>query len=104
MYRQGDVLLIRCGDLPEGAEGAEARSVVLAEGKVTGHAHRVVGPMAELLDLSTPDVVGRLRLRLPAGGRLVHDEHRPIVLPAGEYEVRLQRTLTSAGLWEQVRD
>jgi hypothetical protein len=59
---------------------------VLAEGEATGHAHRVRpsrGAKAHLLELGD-----RLFLRVLNGdATVVHEEHRPITLPPGEYEV-----------------
>lgn len=105
MYRHGDVLLIRrddeAADPPDAAETAE---VIVAEGEVTGHAHRVRGVGVRLRDVSTTTRGGRLRLDVPAGGRITHEEHRTIVLEPGVYEVRHQRTATQAGTWERVMD
>lgn len=106
LYRHGDVLLRRLGDSPELADARARDEVVVAEGEVTGHAHRVRGERVELRDESdnSGDVLGKLRLYLPQGGTITHEEHGPIDLPPGMYEVRHQRTQTQAGVWERVRD
>ena len=103
MYRQGDVLLIRRDD-PPATTTDEPAEVIVAEGEVTGHAHRVQGRGVRLRDLSDERTEGRLRLEVPHGGRIVHEEHKVIVLEPGSYEVRHQRTMTQPGLWERVRD
>lgn len=104
MYRHGDVLLIR-RDAPEAAaEAVIDQEVVVAEGEVTGHAHRVRGRGATLRDLSTASREGILRLNLPQGGVIAHEEHGPISLPPGLYEVRIQQTMTQRGVWERVAD
>lgn len=108
MYRHGDVLLIRRDDLPPADDPRESE-VIVAEGEATGHAHRVTGPGVELRDESDDtgdhsDVLDRLRLYLPDGGTITHEEHGEIDLPPGKYEVRIQRTMTQRGVWEQVRD
>lgn len=61
----------------------------LAEGEATGHTHRVEEPdQAELYE----DEGGRILLRILAGDvRVVHEEHAPVTLPAGDYEVRRVR-------------
>ena len=107
IYRHGDVLLVRLPDEQrekiDPSETTDAECVV-AEGEVTGHAHRVRGPGVRLRDLSDTEIEGRLRLDVPRGGTITHEEHRMIVLEPGTYEVRHQRTMTSPGIWERVRD
>ena len=86
-YRQGDVLLCRvekvrtrCEPLP-----AEAGRVIVAEGEQSGHAHALVPQRARLIR------GGRL-LRVGAGGAaLSHEEHAPILLPQGDYQILRQR-------------
>ncbi|WP_026342778.1 hypothetical protein [Nocardia sp. BMG111209] len=97
MFRQGDVLIVPMaeeavpGHLREApGEPRDARGrMVLALGEVSGHAHALTAP-GRLLR-SDPSV--RL-LHLPEGGRLVHEEHAPIVLPKGWYRVVRQREYT----------
>ena len=93
MYRQGDVLIIpversrvpACAPVPRDRRGR----MVLARGEATGHAHAVGGPGLELLaDLDDPE---RMFLDVPAHGRVSHEEHGPIPLPAGVYRVVRQR-------------
>ena len=64
---------------------------VLAEGEVTGHTHRIEEPgAAELLECG-----GTLYLRVIADrATVVHQEHRPLALPHGEYRVWQQREYT----------
>jgi len=96
MYRQGDVLLVRT-DRPLGGQARpvprEAGRVVLARGEATGHAHAIDSPLAELFE----EQDGRLYLRVSAGAepvRLIHQQHDPIALPPGVYEVRRQHEYT----------
>jgi hypothetical protein len=81
--QQGDVT-IEAKPVPAGAQ--KKGGLVLAEGEVTGHAHRVKpsnGAEAEMLELG-----GRIFLRILGGdATVVHEEHKPITLPAGEYEI-----------------
>ncbi|WP_371479544.1 hypothetical protein [Kitasatospora sp. NBC_00315] len=99
MYRQGDVLIVpveealvpaSTGALPRQPRDARGR-LVLALGEVTGHAHAVVGP-GELL--REPGPFAAAWLRLPEGGRVVHEEHAVIPLPKGWYRVVRQREYT----------
>ncbi|MFI2762067.1 hypothetical protein ACH5A3_24890 [Streptomyces echinatus] len=96
MYRQGDVLLVPVADeavpvhvtdAPREQRDGRGR-LVLALGEVTGHTHAVVGP-GELVREAGP--FGPMLLHLPKGGRVVHEEHAQIVLPAGWYRVVRQR-------------
>ena len=89
-YRQGDVLLIEA----EGAIDPAARKVkredgriILAHGEATGHAHAIDETDAELWEAPT----GRRHLRLVKPAALLHEEHAPISLPSGLYDVRRQR-------------
>jgi hypothetical protein len=89
-YRQGDVLVVAVDAIPPSATpvpGQDGR-LVLAEGEATGHAHAVASPHAILLSDEETD---RRFLRLAADAVLGHEEHAPILLPAGSYEVRRQR-------------
>lgn len=92
IYRQGDVLIRRIKSLP--TQKAQPRLTgILAYGEVTGHAHRVEDPaLAEVLE------VGKgLFLRVGSEGvRIVHEEHAPVSLPAGDYEIEIQREYTPA--------
>jgi hypothetical protein len=88
MYRQGDVLLRSAERLPRGAKQQE--DGVVARGEATGHAHRVTGDGAVFRD---PDSQ-QLWVRVMSSATVVHEEHRPIVLPRGIYEVIGQREYT----------
>src|ERR1043166_110608 len=92
LYRQGDVLLKRTEALPMGVNvkgiAVSRPSGVLAEGEATGHAHRVEDPAAAHV-LAMGD---KLYLRVRGGGvRVTHEEHAPITLEPGDYEVIRQR-------------
>jgi hypothetical protein len=89
MYRQGDVLFVKIRRAPKGERKPRANGHIL-EGEATGHVHRVCES-----DLATGEVyeIGdRLFLSAAAEGiSIVHDEHAPIALPPGDYEVVRQR-------------
>ncbi len=94
MFRQGDVLLVPIPDsqLPEAVVplARDARGkLVLALGEATGHAHAVGAPDADLLaDAADLD---RRFLRIVTGAVLTHEEHDPIPLSSGLYQVVRQR-------------
>lgn len=99
MYRQGDVLIVpvareavpaSVATLPQQSRDGRGR-LVLALGEATGHTHAVLGP-GTLTRESGP--LGQAWLRLPEGGRVVHEEHAAIALPRGWYRVVRQREYT----------
>jgi hypothetical protein len=87
--RQGDILLLKCeqprGDREEVARDARGR-LILAEGEATGHAHAIAAKAAALVI-----VAGMMYLHLEEQAQWVHEEHAPIDLPPGWYEVRRKR-------------
>jgi hypothetical protein len=94
MFRQGDVLLVPIPDsqLPEDevplARDTRGR-LVLALGEATGHAHAVGAPDADLLAAAAD--LDRRFLRIVTEAVLTHEEHDPIPLPPGLYQVVRQR-------------
>ena len=90
IYRQGDVLIRRIQSLP--MQTAQPRlNGILAYGEVTGHAHKV----EDLTHTEVLDIGNGLYLRVGEEGvRVVHEEHGAITLPAGNYEVEIQREYT----------
>lgn len=91
LYRQGDVLIRRINSIPSGLTPVprEDGRVILAHGEVTGHAHVVEGEV-EFLATDLAEMQGRF-LRVLADAQVVHDEHRPMALAPGCYEVIRQR-------------
>ncbi|MDH4247142.1 MAG: hypothetical protein OEW39_04935 [Deltaproteobacteria bacterium] len=89
IYRQGDILLIRLPD-EDRVEGKplekEDGRVILAYGEATGHVHAITDPGALLFAFGEQR---QLLLENPA--MLSHEEHAPISLPAGRYQVIRQR-------------
>ena len=106
MFRQGDVLLrpIDPSELPDGlvpAPPGRTRGLVLATGEATGHAHVVTGP--DVTTWTLPDQAEVLFLIVRGHGRLSHEEHGPIGVPAGHYQVIRQREYVP-GAWRPVAD
>lgn len=96
--RQGDVILIPDTDTGS-ALGQKQSHLVLAEGEVTGHAHRISSGEAELYERE-----GTLYLRvLSETALLTHEEHHAITVPQGNWVVRIQREYEPAG-WRYVAD
>ena len=98
VWRQGDVWIYRIetrtlpahDGLP--IKPVEGLGLVLAEGEVTGHHHRIPTLDAQLFQTTN---VGMRLLKVPKGGAtVVHEEHDTLELPEGNYEVRIQREYT----------
>lgn len=91
LYRQGDVLIIAVAkkDMPAALKPGtrEKGRIILAHGEATGHAHAISDPEVDVLVGND----GRVFLRVPAGTEVRHEEHSPVALPAGNFEVRRQR-------------
>lgn len=94
LWRQGDVLLKRIPELPTG-ERKKRDNATLAYGEVTGHSHAVAiedRALAEVLEIGDGLYmhVGEQGISLE-GITIQHEEHGPITLPPGDYEVTIQR-------------
>jgi hypothetical protein len=87
MFRQGDVLVRAVKQLPQGSRKKRISGEVL-EGEATGHVHRIL----ELDQAEVLEIKDGLFLSVGEHGvSLVHDEHRTIEIPAGNYEITRQR-------------
>jgi hypothetical protein len=94
LYRQGDVLLRRINSLPKQKRVKRASGHIL-EGETTGHVHRVEDlSQAEVLEIGD----GLFLQVGEEGVRIIHEEHNPISLPPGNYEVIRQREYQPSGL------
>lgn len=80
--QQGDVTLTKIDHLPENGKTISRKRCVLAEGEVTGHFHVVEDDEAELIQMGE-----KMLLKLEKQAILTHNEHKPITLDAGIYEV-----------------
>ncbi len=95
--RQGDVLLVYIGPErpPGGTEHRDGARVVLAHGEATGHAHAIQRGARLFRFGEEPLSWGGYRanalLEVSEPTALVHEEHAPIDLPAGNYLVIRQR-------------
>lgn len=103
-YRQGDVLLVAVPAIPEDARPLprDQGRIVLALGEATGHAHAIADPLAALLETELQE---RFLHVLGEGGVLLrHEEHAPVLLPQGAYQVRRQREYVPSWDWRMVAD
>lgn len=97
-YQQGDVLLKRIAALPKGLKQLDTK--VLQEGEFTGHMHQfrmtddlTVYAAPALAGASTKTITENenkyLEVRAPSC--LSHEEHKPIVVPPGIYQIDIRR-------------
>ncbi len=91
LYRQGDVLFKRIAAVPTNGAQKKRDNGVIAYGEVTGHTHAVADlEAAEVLEIGEG-----LYVRVGEDGvSIQHQEHGPIELPAGDYEITIQREYT----------
>lgn len=83
--QQGDVIMEPVADLPTGNKvSAKDRGYILAEGEVTGHAHRI----EEIAGVEFVEKDGMFYIRNKKPVTVRHEEHKPITLPAGTWRVR----------------
>jgi hypothetical protein len=105
VVRQGDVLIMSAKAVPSGLVQVprDKDRIVLAYGEVTGHSHAIADPQAALF--SSPSTTDRfLRIMAASGAALVHEEHSTILLPPGDYIVRLQREYQAPDITRTVAD
>ena len=99
--RQGDVAFIRIDQLPAG-DRKKREDATVAYGEVTGHSHRLAvedRQTAEVLEIGDGLYVhvSEAGLHLK-GARFVHEEHGTVTLPAGDYQVIIQREYQPEGI------
>ena len=95
IYRHGDVIIRQVDEI----KGTKRDNLVLAEGEVTGHAHRIIGGEAALYEFNE-----ELYLEIQSKRAiLTHEEHKALELPKGKYEIVIQREYQPEG-WSYVAD
>ena len=104
MLRQGDVLICSVKSIPKDATALPRtkRGVVLAEGEVTGHAHRIPSRSASLYRTETDARYMRVGGTAPVA--LNHEEHKTVEIPPGNYRVTIHAEYVPGELPRQVED
>jgi len=102
MARQGDVLLTGIETMPADAveqKRPRGASLVLQQGNATGHAHQIKARACSL------HVKGDARyLRVVEPVDLTHEEHKTVLIPAGDYIVSIHHEYSPGELPRQVLD
>ena len=80
--QQGDVLAVKLCAMPVGKQQRVAKGrIVVAHGE-SGHSHVIEDDEAELIQIGE-----RMLLSLPNQATLLHEEHGPITLTPGIWEI-----------------
>jgi hypothetical protein len=98
LYRHGDLLVSSVDAVP--ADARRLQHLVLAQGELTGHSHRIAERDAATLYESNKQLYMDVTAHMAT---LVHQEHGPIELPTGFYQIWRQREYTPAEI-RVVRD
>jgi hypothetical protein len=88
MWRQGDIFIMEAERVPKNAKAMPR--VVLAEGEITGHSHRLAeSGMGRLYETERG---GDMFLDITADrASIIHEEHETVELDRGVYRVWRQR-------------
>jgi hypothetical protein len=101
--RQGDVLLVAVEKTPPDNTPVKSE-VILAEGEITGHAHRLTGLVLEWSE----DGQRYIYICGSEKGKLSHEEHDPVpvavVAPNVTYQVIQQTEWDLKNQWRKVQD
>lgn len=83
--QQGDVLLMRVSSIPKSAKAVAPgeKGVILAEGETHNHHHAI----KDVEHAIAYEINGDLYLEVSAPVVLTHEEHGPIEIPEGIYEI-----------------
>lgn len=84
-YRQGEVRLKEIESIPVKAKKVSG-GAILAVGKSNLHSHRLTGKDFQVFSLE-----GKKFVKVKASTPLVHEEHKTIKLPKGNYAVQIQK-------------
>lgn len=83
-YQQGDVILETVKNVIGNECKPTEKGYVLAEGEVTGHSHRIT----EKDKVQLFEQEGTLYLKVLENAPLIHEEHKTIIIPQGDYIVK----------------
>lgn len=87
-FRQGDVFILSA-EFPKG-DSKKVKSKILALGEVTGHSH--VLKAINDCKIEVIENADGCYVKISEGEAIVkHEEHGEIIIPEGEYEIRIQR-------------
>ena len=86
--QQGDVIIREIDTLPEGVNPVPEQSgrIIIMKGEATGHDHVIKSNKATLW---IPEKCGTVKKYLEVAEPVIiyHGEHKPLLIPAGIYEI-----------------
>lgn len=82
IYRHGDIILYKLNEISDNRAIHKDEVLILAEGEVTGHAHKLQGDF-ELVEQDKLN--GDMKFSVNTVAVLTHEEHDKIVLERGIY-------------------
>jgi hypothetical protein len=91
VYRQGDLCFVPVNEIPGKAKAAETRVIRTGE---NGGVHAIEESSTAVMY----EVDGVRYILSEDGVGIVHGEHARVDLPAGKYEIRVQRELGQEGV------
>lgn len=91
-FQHGDVIIEAC-ERTDAGEPNRGNKHVLAEGEVTGHAHRIESDKVKSYGQGTASFIDVEEIC-----RVTHEEHKPALIPEGFYKKRI---VNEFGLLEQ---
>lgn len=95
--RNGDVILEKVSETK--GKSKKVKSIILAEGEVTGHFHQISSQqMLESIH------EGNKYLDIKQEATLTHQEHDTLTIPIGKYKVYIQREVDLLGQVRNVMD
>lgn len=102
LLRQGDVLISLVDHIPDATTELPRtkRGLVLAEGEVTGHAHRIPSRYATLYRTE----MDQRFMRVTAPVQLKHEEHSTVTIPPGDYRISIHAEYVPGALPRNVAD
>jgi hypothetical protein len=92
MARQGDVMIKKVTEIPSGAKDVTPQGrIILALGEQTGHSHAIAEGEAREFSFADAGNAVRRFLSVVSLATVKHEEHAPIPLTPGAYEIIQQR-------------
>jgi len=93
-WQQGDVIIEQTDrNIDFDSYKEETYDLILAEGEVSGHVHRISQTKKKVAVMVMEPMAGLQFLQVldPKGATITHEEHLPITIPKGAYVVRKVR-------------
>lgn len=85
-YQQGDVLITKTEKI-DLTKAKKLNHLIVAEGEATGHKHQIIDKDKASLYLLDEDII----LIIDEETALIHEEHKEINLPPGQYYISFKR-------------